>query len=75
MSIQNVQPVSNCPKCRKQGLVIEKNNKLLDMLCQDDECNFEWKTHSLECKDCGEPSGYVVPGPCMKCYKEKYASA
>lgn len=75
MSINNVKPVSRCPKCLTKGMVLRKNNELLDMRCQDEECKNEWTTHSLKCKECGNPNGYVVPGPCMECYQLKYRSS
>ncbi len=73
MTLVNVKPVTRCSKCLTHGVVRRKEKKLVAMECP--ECKNQWKTYSKFCKDCGEPNGYVVEGPCMGCYAQKYKSS
>lgn len=73
MSITNVKPITRCPNCLTHGVVRRKEKSKVAMECP--ECGVEWKTDSLICTDCGEPNGYVIEGPCMACYAQKYKSS
>lgn len=73
MSNTNIRSATRCPKCLNQGNVRRKEKSIVAMECP--ECSTEWKTYSKICGDCGNPNGYVVEGPCMECYAQKYKSS
>jgi rRNA maturation protein Nop10 len=58
---------SNCPKCGKQGYVINKLRHEVLMECPDCK-RTTWYTLSKICPGCGRPNGFAVDGLCAQCY-------
>lgn len=72
MNIQNVKPVTKCPRCMGEGFVIAPRENLVMLECE--ECAHMWLTHSKICPDCKEANGYFVDGPCRPCYSVRRQS-
>lgn len=75
MSIENVEVVTHCPKCKGEGHVFSHKGVLLRLECANADCRSKWRTYSKTCNVCKKPNGYFVDGPCASCYEQRYQSS